>query len=297
MRDVNAFRERYNYWKSTGELPYEAGIPTYAGGKKPTPSAKDIYNRLLDLGFDRNSALGILGNAMQESSMNPDSIAPGKNYHGLLQNSTAIRDAVVSLYGDHSLKNQLQYVSDWADNKSIVRTKKYGDTTGTYAGRYKKSGYKTPEEAAYQFMKLYERPVLLDEAGKIKGYQHQKERVNYATRLANQIKDMNMSILYPERVGNNYDYDRANELGYTRGEDGHFPSRDYKTGRILKSPSHPTMPVTLLNDMRMGYYPVEEQPGVIYTKTWEPNEMLQDLLQFSKQPSITPFKPTDYGQP
>ena len=84
MRDVNAFRERYNYWKSTGELPYEAGIPTYAGGKKPTSSAKDIYNRLLDLGFDRNSALGILGNAMQESSMNPDSIAPGKNYHGLL---------------------------------------------------------------------------------------------------------------------------------------------------------------------------------------------------------------------
>lgn len=33
MRDVNAFRERFNYWKSTGELPYEAGLPKYAPGK------------------------------------------------------------------------------------------------------------------------------------------------------------------------------------------------------------------------------------------------------------------------
>ena len=33
MRDVNAFRERFNYWKSTGELPYEAGLPKYTGGK------------------------------------------------------------------------------------------------------------------------------------------------------------------------------------------------------------------------------------------------------------------------
>ena len=33
MRDVNAFRERFNYWKSTGELPYEAGLPKYEGGK------------------------------------------------------------------------------------------------------------------------------------------------------------------------------------------------------------------------------------------------------------------------
>lgn len=44
MRDINAFRERYKYWKETGELPYKAGrvieqaegnlpLPTYAGGK------------------------------------------------------------------------------------------------------------------------------------------------------------------------------------------------------------------------------------------------------------------------
>ena len=33
MRDVNAFRERFNYWRSTGELPYEAGLPKYAPGK------------------------------------------------------------------------------------------------------------------------------------------------------------------------------------------------------------------------------------------------------------------------
>ena len=33
MRDINAFRERFNHWRSTGELPYEAGLPKYASGK------------------------------------------------------------------------------------------------------------------------------------------------------------------------------------------------------------------------------------------------------------------------
>ena len=32
MRDTNAFRERFNYWKSTGELPYEAGLPRFRDG-------------------------------------------------------------------------------------------------------------------------------------------------------------------------------------------------------------------------------------------------------------------------
>jgi hypothetical protein len=64
-------------------------------------------------------------------------------------------------------------------------------------------------------------------------------------------------ITYPERVGTNYDYDRAVELGYGRDKTGHMPSRDYKTGRILKNPSHPTMPITLVNDAQVGYYPHE----------------------------------------
>lgn len=92
MRDVNAFKERFNYWKSTGELPYEAGLPKYAPGKddetiklskKQHNVVRRMYNILKNDGYDDNSIAGILGNAMQESSFDPDSISK-KDYHGLL---------------------------------------------------------------------------------------------------------------------------------------------------------------------------------------------------------------------
>ena len=61
MRDVNAFRERFNYWKSTGELPYEAGLPKYTGGKNDGKlrfsknqqnTIRRMYNLLKEDGYD-----------------------------------------------------------------------------------------------------------------------------------------------------------------------------------------------------------------------------------------------------
>jgi hypothetical protein len=40
----------------------------------------------------------------------------------------------------------------------------------TGAGKFKKTGYKNAEEASDAFMKLYERPVILDKKGNIIGY-------------------------------------------------------------------------------------------------------------------------------
>ena len=50
-----------------------------------------------------------------------------------------------------------------------------------------------------------------------------------------------------------YDQARANQLGYTPDETGHYPSRDYETGRYLKSVAHPTVSKSIYTDMGLGY--------------------------------------------
>ena len=212
MRDTSAFRERFNYWKSTGELPYEAGLPKYDDGKNDRKlrfsknqqnTIRRMYNLLKEDGYDDFSIAGILGNAMQESSFNPDSISKS-DYHGLLQNSRAIRNAVVATYGDHSFDSQMKYLLDWGNNNSRVRSKKHGSWLGTQAGKYKKAGYKNAEDAATAFMKTYERPVILDKNGKIIGYQEEGGRRKYARQMYDYILSnfsKNSSVpQMPERV-------------------------------------------------------------------------------------------------
>lgn len=58
-----------------------------------------------------------------------------------------------------------------------------------------------------------------------------------------------------EDDNHNLDYDqaRANQLGYTADETGHYPTRDYETGRYLKSAAHPTVSKSVYTDMGLGY--------------------------------------------
>jgi hypothetical protein len=65
----------------------------------------------------------------------------------------------------------LQYLYDWTSGNSRVKKGKYAKYLATNSGKYKKSGYNTPEDAATAFMKLYERPVILDKQGNVVGYQ------------------------------------------------------------------------------------------------------------------------------
>ena len=55
----------------------------------------------------------------------------------------------------------------------------------------------------------------------------------------------------------------------------HLATRDPKTGRILKSPLHPTFLKGLLTDASLGYYPTMDSRGNIYTKTWPGNMYAQ----------------------
>jgi hypothetical protein len=67
-----------------------------------------------------------------------------------------------------------------------------------------------------------------------------------------------------KKQNSDYDIDRALELGYGRDKSGHMYSRDYETGRILKSKNHETYQQALDDDRKIGYYPVEHN-GQTYT--------------------------------
>lgn len=45
MRNTDAFRERFKYWKTTGELPYEAGLPKYEEGKGSDVTSEDFIKQ------------------------------------------------------------------------------------------------------------------------------------------------------------------------------------------------------------------------------------------------------------
>lgn len=81
--------------------------------------------------------------------------------------------------------------------------------------------------------------------------------------------------LYPPT---DYDFIQARDLGYQPGPDGHWPSRNYKTGRYLKSPVHPTLYKGIIADNSLGYYPYYKD-GAIYTNTWKGNEPYTNLLE------------------
>lgn len=70
-----------------------------------------------------------------------------------------------------------------------------------------------------------------------------------------------------------YDYRRANQLGYEPDETGHMPSRDWITGRYLKTPTHPTESLSIYTDLGLGY-DVFDKYGNTYSQpnwgsTWQ----------------------------
>ena len=145
-----------------------------------------IYKSLKASGYDDVSIAGILGNALTESSLNPDSISSSKTYHGLFQNDKNIRQAVVDKYGDYSLKSQLKYAHDWATGADWVKGNKH---TLTNAGQFKRTGYKNAHEASDAWSHLYERAILKDKNGNIVGYQKDPERRANAVAMYDYINN------------------------------------------------------------------------------------------------------------
>jgi hypothetical protein len=53
--------------------------------------------------------------------------------------------------------------------------------------------------------------------------------------------------------GSGYDYDTARDAGLKPDESGHWPSRDPRTGMLLKGKSHPTFEKGVKVDEGLGY--------------------------------------------
>ena len=60
----------------------------------------------------------------------------------------------------------------------------------------------------------------------------------------------------PEGYG--YDYDTAKEAGLSPDETGHWPSRDPRTGLILKGRGHETWDLTEKGEMDAGYQIIKQ---------------------------------------
>lgn len=188
-RDVTAFRERFKAYKngkSVSEI-YDAGLPRYAGGtpgltKAQEAALDELYEWGNSLGYDTMSIAGIGGNGLQESGLNYNAKSKS-GYAGLLQNNKNIQQAIIEQYGDYSPASQRQYIHDWNTRAKWITKGKHSPHTATNSGRYKTKGYASTDEASDAWMKLYERPVILDSNGKVIGYQEQDKRRAY-TKLA-----------------------------------------------------------------------------------------------------------------
>lgn len=75
------------------------------------------------------------------------------------------------------------------------------------------------------------------------------------------------SIPYPMLTSRDYDDARAYQLGYfdEAGATGHLWSNDPETGRILKSPTHPTISKAIWGDKSQGYDVINNN-GQYYSK-------------------------------
>lgn len=101
--------------------------------------------------------------------------------------------------------------------------------------------------------------TMQDEAG----YRAWRSRLPRNLRETNDV-DYDMRAAYKAGMEPQWnDEDKAYHLG----------SRDPQSGRILKSPHHPTFLKALATDASLGYYPTTDSNGNTYTETWQGNNI------------------------
>ena len=65
--------------------------------------------------------------------------------------------------------------------------------------------------------------------------------------------------------GDGYDYRTAKAAGIKEGSDGHWPSREPKSGRLLKGRKHKTFEKGVKADKALGYEIEKRADGRYYT--------------------------------
>ena len=66
--------------------------------------------------------------------------------------------------------------------------------------------------------------------------------------------------------GDGYDYETAKKAGLKADSTGHWPSRDPKSGRILKGRKHETFKKTVKGEAKEGYEIYKGKDGFYYSR-------------------------------
>ena len=111
------------------------------------PVLEDLWDKLLNKGFTKEQAAGIIGNAILESKL--DSSLRG----GIFQFRGPNLKYYNSHYPDYSLDNQIDFLLKWKDGEMKEPEGWYHDTTRTY----NKSDHSTPESSAQAFYITFEK--------------------------------------------------------------------------------------------------------------------------------------------
>lgn len=93
--------------------------------------------------------------------------------------------------------------------------------------------------------------------------------------------------------GKDYDYESAKAAGLQADETGHWPSRDPKSGLLLKGAGHETWQKTLDAERKAGYQIFEGKDGRYYSimdNTVVPNDVIHD----GKRTNAPVFQPPKY---
>lgn len=158
---------------------------------KKKDTAEYIWKFLHKKGLNDYQIAGILGNMMQESSLDPNKVSG--SYHGIVQIHQKVVPLVKAIYG-WGLNGQLNYIADYALGKLNTSAKKdkdgkpYSSNLGYQSGKYVNSVHNNASNSASYFGSYFERATIKDKKtgktlkhpdGRIK-VQEEAKRRNYA---------------------------------------------------------------------------------------------------------------------
>ena len=251
LKDPTKFRERFAKWKQ-GEQVYENGrpLPAYGGGKDDKKGYRSSQNI-------RKKISRWEGAAMNNVTIDPLSgkqVGPNRSFDEVDRAFYAalpvdVREAVLS--------NQ-----DLADS---LYSYAYNVGTGNFAKR-----------VGPALQRYYNGQGSVGEIQSSMWAGGDKKLRGLATRRAEERRmvERALSDQFPQasRVpyrNDDYNYYRANQLGYTPDSTGHMPTRDDVTGMYLKSATHPTVMKGIVADLAEGYQPYyNKDTGRLHSSTF-----------------------------
>ena len=109
-----------------------------------------VWNYFKDKGIDDNIIAGVMGNMSIESSFN-SSIRNKSGHAGYVQMNRTLQRLIISKYGSFNKETQLLHLSNWLLGKETGKLAYMQDS-------FKLADNSSPEKAARNFAKYYERP-------------------------------------------------------------------------------------------------------------------------------------------